>query len=508
MAVFDLLFIPLYGRIILFVIPILALGVSVQVFRWCYPRSEKIYQGMLKTLPLLAVVAVLIFAGVEGSKAVSESLSTARLPAALENAPNVLVIIIDTLRADHVSAYGYERDTSPFIDQVAAEGVLFENAISTSSWTQPVHASLLTGAYTHQHQAEIEPLDENLPTLGEVLQTNGYRTGAFSANTFFFTRRQGFGRGFLHFEDNYQSLSDLSIHTVYGFLFDYFFLRKVLDYEEGIGRRLAEDINASALKWIGKNPHQPFFVFLNYFDVHDPYTPPQPYRNQYTSVEDPGGLINSYLERYYFPLTPEQLQSEVDAYDGAIAYVDDQIADLFAQLLDQGLLENTLVIISSDHGEEFGEHGLIQHSASLYLQETHVPLIIWWPGTLTPGRITTPVTLASIPATIQDLVSGESNTFPAPSLVKLWSVMEEAEWPLPISELAQFTGASEQNPSTHGKMESIFSTDWHLIWHEAFGVELYDVGADREEVNNLANSDAQETMTLLEQFLDLLPHSK
>ena len=394
---------------------------------------------------------------------------------------------MDTLRADHLSSYGYERDTSPFIDQLAEQGVRFEHAISPSSWTQPSHASLLTGRYTYEHLAETRPLDGTYPTIGEVMQANGYRTGAFSANTLFFTRRQGFGRGFLHFEDNYHSVQDALFNSsVYGFLIDFYGLRKVLNYEGVPTRRYADDINRSTLNWIDRDNDAPFFVFMNYFDVHDPYTPPEPYRSKYSSVPNPGGLINGFIDRYHPDLSPEQLQSEIDAYDGAISYVDDQIKDLFGELEKRNLLENTIVVILSDHGESLGEHGLLQHSASLYFQEIHVPLIIWGPNFVEAEKvIDTPVTIAALPATILSMIDVSEDSFPGPPLTLLMSDDVPTDWPDPLAEVAQFEGAAEQNPTTHGEMKSVVGADLQYIVHEVFGEELYDWRVDPQETNNL-----------------------
>jgi len=357
---------------------------------------------------------------------------------------------------------------------------------------------MLTGRYTYEHQAETQPLDAIYPTIGEAMQSQGYRTGGFSANTLFFTRRQGFGRGFLYFEDNYQSVPDAFLNSsLYGFIFDFYGLRKAMNYEGVPTRKYAEDINRSALNWIDQDGDKPFFVFMNYFDVHDPYTPPEPYRSKYASVPNPGGLINGFMERYHPELTPEQLQSEIDAYDGSISYVDDQIKNLFGELEQRGLFENTIVIITSDHGESLGEHGLLQHSASLYLEEIHVPLIVWGIDNIPAGKvINTPVSLTALPATILSLTNSIEETFPGPSLSLLLIKDDNAatNWPNPISEVAQMDGAAEQNPSTHGEMKSVVDAETQYIVHENFGEELYNWRTDPQELSNLINDPATQTV--------------
>lgn len=492
LAVFDWTFILLFGRISLFAILALAAGVSYQVFNSIQKRETIVTSRLRGSLPWLAGLTALLFVLIQGGGWLNEKTRTSNLPDANANTPNVIVIVVDTLRADHLSSYGYERETSPFMDSLAAQGVRFENAISPSSWTQPSHASMLTGRYTYETHAETQPLDDTYPTIGEVMQANGYRTGAFSANTLFFTRRQGHGRGFLHFEDNYQSAPDAFFNSsLYGFIFDHYGLRKALNYEGVPTRRLASDINRAALAWVDSG-NQPFFVFLNYFDVHDPYTPPEPYRSKYASAPNPGGLINGFMERYSPSLTPEQIQTEIDAYDGAIAYVDVQIKDLFDELEARGLLEDTLVIVTSDHGEAFGEHGFFQHSASLYLPEIHVPLILWAPGRLPAGKsIVTPVSLTSLPPTLLALIGADSQPFPAQPLTLLINAsVAPADWRNPIAELARMNGAAEVNPSTHGAIKSVVGAEMQYITHETFGEELYNWRQDPQETHNLVREPA------------------
>jgi arylsulfatase A-like enzyme len=496
LVIFDWLFIVLFGKLSLIAILLLAAGLSVQVASYLSRREDSVLQRIGRGLPWLAGLVVLLFVIIQGGGWINEKIKTSNLPDAGVDAPNVIVMVVDALRADHLSSYGYERDTSPFMDTLGAEGVRFENAISPSSWTQPSHASMLTGRYTYDTQAETQPLDDTYPTIGELMQANGYRTGGFSGNTLFFTRRQGHGRGFLHFEDNYQSVPDAFLNSsLYGFIFDFYGLRKVLNYEGVPTRKLAEDINRSALNWIEQDANKPFFVFINYFDVHDPYTPPEPYRSRYAVVPNPGGLINGFMERYHPDLTSEQLQTEIDAYDGSISYVDDQIKKLYEELEKRGLLENTIVIVTSDHGESFGEHGLIQHSASLYLQEIHVPLIIWGPHYVPAGVvIDTPVSTVALSPTILELIQANHGTIPGASLSVLFNQDTAPDWPQPIAELAHLPGAPDVNPSTHGALKSVVGAEMQYIIHEKFGEELYDWRSDPEETKNLISEPASRSV--------------
>ena len=282
LVIFDWITIALDGRTGIFIIALLTLSLTAQVTRWLLRKSEKAIHVCRISMPYVASLAFLITIGTPFGMWLKEEYSTSRLPRASATSPNILVIVMDTLRADHLSTYGYARNTSPNIDRIASQGVLFENAISTSSWTWPAHASLITGSYTYEHGAELKPLDNRLLTIGEALQPIGYRTGAFSANVQIFNRRQGFGRGFVHFEDYYQLLREFIIDTLYGRFIEYHILHNRLGFNGEIGRKRATEINESLLKWIDRDRERPFFILINYNDIHDPYTPPQPYRVKYS----------------------------------------------------------------------------------------------------------------------------------------------------------------------------------------------------------------------------------
>ena len=492
LILFDWLFILFSGRLSTYAVALLSIGLGVELFRQLNKKIGIPIQFLAGNLRYVIGIALLTFVLIEGGSWLTEKVAISNLPEPAPNAPNILVIVIDTLRADHLSSYGYERGTSPFIDSIGERGLLFEKAYSTSNWTIPSHASLLTGRYVHEHGADIEKLDNRFPTLGEALQGLGYRTGGFTANIDTFNRQYGFSRGFIHFEDHYQTLGDSFANTFYGRLIEVYALHKVLNRDYEIGRRWATDINRNIVDWINKDQSKPFFVLINYFDVHAPYIPPQPYRNKYSNKTEPGGVINTDwdMNHIYISLTPDQLQDEIDAYDGAISYVDDQINALFTELEEQGQTDNTLVIVMSDHGESFGEHGLLEHHNSLYPEVIHVPLILWWPGHVPEGlRIDQPVTIANIPATIMNLI-GESQqtTFPSLSLTTLWEQPESAlDWPGSIAEVKQAIWLPPEHLPAHGNMQSIITRDWQYINHEKFGEELYDLKTDPEENINLAS---------------------
>ncbi|HWQ02856.1 MAG TPA: sulfatase [Candidatus Nitrosotenuis sp.] len=493
---FFLLFLDLFGfsaRIRLYAAVMLALGMGTVVTRWFRGHRTAVQIFVRKTIVAFVILAAAIGLGVEASIWLPERTSLNQLPPAAAGAPNVLVVVWDTVRADHLSTYGYSRATSPHLDSFAREATLFENAIATSSWTLPTHASMLTGLYPYEHGAQAGALDEKSPTLGEFLQKHGYRTAAFSANTAEFTRKQGFQRGFIRFEDFFGTWRDRLSRTFWGHKVARYLLPR-LGYEDMPGRKLAEDVNQSALRWLDRTPDRPFFLFLNYFDPHDPYLPPAPFRSKFSKVPKPGGIINFYLQRYEPKLTPEQMQEERDAYDGAIAYCDDQFGKLLAELQRRGLDKNTIVVMTSDHGESFGEHGLITHRNALYRELIHVPWAIRWPGRVPAGRrIAVPVSHVALPATLADLLGVSTGSpFRGPSLAQLWNAAEPPkDWAWPLAELAQLKYEPLKHlPLYHGRMRSMVSADWQFIWHEKFGIQLYDWRADVAQANDLAKSAA------------------
>ncbi|HKW26459.1 MAG TPA: sulfatase-like hydrolase/transferase [Terriglobales bacterium] len=461
---------------------------SLLAFAW-FLRGPFLLRWQKRTLPILLGLALWCMIAFPIKQRIHERREIAKLTAASANAPNVLVIVVDTLRADHLSTYGYSRPTSPHLTQLAVQGTLFEDAIAPSSWTLPVHASLLTGLYPDAHHVDNDGalLGWDYPVLGDEFMARGYRTAAFSANTLLFCRRRGFGRGFIHFEDDFQSLGSTFAQTFYGDLIKHLLFRLELK-RDLFGRRNAAQINQHALQWIDRG-RQPFFLFLNYMDVHDPYRPPEPYLHRYTNMRHPGSHASEHWD-WFEHLTPQQRQGAVDAYDGAINYVDDQLQQLMQQLQQRGLDRNTLVVITSDHGESFGEHGLMTHGSALYRELIHVPLIIWEPGKIPAGeKITAPVSLTSLPATLLE-ATGETRHphFPEASLAGLWSSAgAEASAHNPISELAQLNW-NPTFPDFYGPMESISTEHWHYIHGGKYGDELFPCCADQPEQLNLAGT--------------------
>jgi arylsulfatase A-like enzyme len=487
---------------------ILVIGLSVVLTRRISKVEDRVNAYGYRSLPWILGIVVAILIIVQGASWLNERNELANLPEAAPDAPNVLIVVVDALRADHLSILGYPRKTSPNMDRIAEQGAMFDNAFATASWSLPSHASLVTGRYPHELDVEWatpKALFKNpYPTIAEALRGQGYRTGAFSANYYWFTREQGFGRGFIHFEDYFNSIADMAVRTFYGRAIEEVAMRRI-GLTDIPARKRASDIRRSLFRWVDRNTEIPFFAFLNLMDTHDPYLPPQPYRSKFSESSNPGGLLNWRIGRDHPQMTPEQMQGEIDAYDGAISYVDDEIEKILVELSARNMSDNTILMIVSDHGEAFNEHGVYLHANSLYREELHVPIIIWQPEVVPAGvRVTTPVSIAAIPATVMDLAGfGDQTQFPGPSLSQYWlSADPSAGWPYPFAEIKQQPWKHESAPIQSGSLESLISPEWQYIDHENLPAELYDWKNDPNEANNLAGKlDLQNIITQFQTML-------
>jgi len=482
----DWLAVALTDRLHDLTIALLALGIAVAFSRTFIKRHTAIIRFWDKSLRWILMTVLILAIPVYGQKFLTEHIAYGNLPVAPPESPNVVVVVVDALRADHLSVYGYDRPTSPAIDALAEEGVLFENAIAPSSWTLPSHASLLTGRLPHEHRAEwCQPLDDQLPTIGEMLQRVGYRTGGFSANTLFFSRRFGLDRGFIRFEDVLYSIRDRLARTQFGRSADRLIDSLPFNVETIYKPKSAADINRSLLAWIDRDPQRPFFAVLNYFDVHGPYLAPQPYRERFTKADSTFGDIRRIAWRWKQNVSEAQLQYIVDTYDGAISYVDDQIAHLVSELDHRDLTQRTLLIITSDHGSMFREHGVIGHQTDLWDSELHIPLIVRWPSHIPAGRrLVEPVAgNTALPATVLELAGVDGRLSPEQGLAAYWtrdSVRPEAP-AFPISQLAA-------HPRRKYSVKSIVTPSWHYVERVPGSARLYNRSRDPKELADVAET--------------------
>jgi len=474
----------------------LAAGLAWQAARLLSRRTEAWNRRSGMVLATLAAGVALIGVATVGFYAVRERVTIGRLHAAAGNRPNVLLIILDTVRAKSLSLYGYHRDTSPSLTRLAGRGVWFERAFSTAPWTLPSHASLLTGDYPHQLSADwIEPLDRKVPTLAERFSAEGYVTGGFVANVGYLSWEFGLNRGFAHYEDYLFRPRDILESTSIGRQLDYSFLvRDFLRTDQHLVRIDAPSINRRFLSWVDKRGDRPFFAFLNYYDAHGPYLPPSPWDSRYGAPRpDNRSTLHRFLGRPFGPLPQAVVDREMDQYDGALAYLDDQIGKLIEELDRRHLLDHTIVLLTADHGEEFGEHGLFDHGNSLYRPSVQVPLLVVYRGVAPQGRqVEQPVTLRDVAATLVDLAGLPAGVVPGTSLARFWreSASVELRTQSPVmSEVSKGIRTPPQFPVSRGDMRSLVEGGKRYILGGDGTEQLFDLTDDWER-HQLAVTDS------------------
>jgi len=467
---------------------VLAIGLGVQTLRIVAPRRERFERLVHRSLWALGFAVALVAGGLRGSWALRERRALAALPAASSGSPNVLLLVLDTVAALRLSLYGYPRPNTPHLEEWARRGVRFDRAMSTAPWTLPSHASILTGRWPHELSADwLAPLDGTYPTLAEVLGAHGYASAGFVANSYC-SRVFGLQRGFQHYEDFPATPAQILFSSALGRLL-------MPSYRVRFHKvvRPADAINGELLHWLDDRPeNRPFFAFLNYMDAHDPYESPPPYEEQFS---DPASirLVHGLRHDRVIGWSPAEAEAAKGAYDGALAYLDSRLGELFTELERRGLLANTIVIVTADHGEEFGEHGVFYHGNSLYQTVSRVPLIITWTGHLPAGRsVNAAVSLRDLAATVMDLTGvGQSHPFPGRSLERFWS-QRAGEAPASDTLLMKVSYAPKLprgTPVSRGSMYAVQLGGYRLILNGDGVEELYDFD-DSLEVNDLSKEPA------------------
>lgn len=312
------------------------------------------------------------------------SLSCRAIP---ENRPDVLLVLVDTFRADHAGCYGYPRPTTPTLDSLARSGILYERMQSQSSWTLPAMTTILTGLSPREHlagrrSAGLYGIGTSLPYLPAIMQRNGYRTAAFF-NVLFMSAEFGFHRGFDHF-----------------------------DCQGFTGSKSLRDAGQTVddcLAWLnGTDGKEPYFIAIHFYDPHVTYDPPSPFDAMFTDSAYVGSYDSSWgavpqlmsINREGDTIPSEGLENLIGLYDGELAYTDRQIGRLLDELESRGLTDSLLVIVTADHGEEFLDHNGVEHGHTLYQELLHVPMVISGCGVVPSAPVSTPVTQMDVMPTI------------------------------------------------------------------------------------------------------------
>jgi arylsulfatase A-like enzyme len=411
-----------------------------------------------------------------------------------EKRPNVLIILVDTLRADRIGAFGGERGLSPSIDAWAGGAHVFREAFSHAPWTLPSTASLLTSTYPQQHGAGgvvplrsadgrvtggFTQLAEGLPTLAEQFSTHGWRTGCV-INVDFLGTKFGLTRGFQGVDE---------VH-----------------HDDNDRVRNAGETTDAALRWLDQpdEKKRPSFLLVHYFDAHATYTPPADFRRKHALPEDKEDQSFRFPTREQMvalrsgkqPLDPALVERAEHLYDGEVAYVDSQIGRLIDGLRSRRLLESTILVFTADHGEEFLDHGGFEHGHTLYDELLHVPLAISWPGHVIAGTSDAPVGLIDVAPTLCELADiAPPASFLGRSLKEIWSggpvepralLAHGNFWGPPLSSIRQGDDVLIEGPAAPGGTRAI---------------QLYDWRNDPGEANDCAGSES-ELVTSMRKHLD------
>ena len=478
-----------------------AAGFATQLSRIFSAYPKTVHTLIRRTIPAMVVTVIVLGIGVRGSAVGQEGRAyAAGVTTELKKKPNVVLIVMDTVRSKSLSVYGNARNTSPQLEVLAEDGVVFDRAYSTSPWTLPSHSTMFTGRYPHELSANwLTPLDDKHPTLAEVLADHGYQTAGFVANLSYATYETGLNRGFMHYEDYPVSWGTI-LHTSWLTRSMAGQAVKIIGWRPDFPYVLGEEITHRFFQWIDQSESRPFFVFINYMDAHYPYLPPYPFNKRFDSGKRRPDRGNDDGRSW----APEEHQIELDAYEGAIAYVDKEVGKLIQGLQARDLVKNTLIIITSDHGDQFGEYGLIDHANSLYSELLHIPLFMIFPEQLAAGvRVATPVSLRDLPATILDLIEFEGESpFPGTSLAPLTrTVVENSNFPSKVlAEVSKGINRPEWLPVSKGDMKAIVFEDFHYIMNGDGSEEIYSL-QDNNATNFIDSPKGREAAHTLRNIL-------
>ena len=431
------------------------------------------------------------FALTVGDNTVADRLFDGPLP---NRRPHVLLISLDTLRADHLGAWGYDRPTSPFLDALARNGIRFQRVYSQSPKTAPSHMSLFTGAYPSAHGAHfayktspptVYPVARDLELLPEIMRRAGYRTAAWTGGGQV-SSAAGFDRGFDRYSEDLGDINSWKMNEVRA--------------------------------WFRRNSDEPCFLFIHTYQIHDPYLPPSPYNLIFASdyegwvIGDKhlqptgGGAGFEDLHRTFWrtpdlnpdpaSVGPDDLQQLVALYDGGIRYTDDVLHGFFEDLRQDGLLDDTLVVVFSDHGEEFLEHDGLLHE-KLYRETLHVPLILFWPAGL-PGDVVieSQVPLIDLGPTLLDLAVVET-----PPHMEGRSLLPLLQDPVGVNHRFVFS----EEPWVHGSHHRSIRDGIRTLYDHGTGeIELFSVVEDPFEHEDLFPTHPEFAIEMHRRLLDFI----
>ena len=417
----------------------------------------------------------------------------------------IILVTIDTLRADHLSSYGYPRNTSPFIDSMAAQGVRFKNVIAPMATTNPSHASIFTSLYPLQHGVTRNGLilDDSYLTMAEIFRGMGYKTAAFvSMDTL---KSSNMNQGFDFFDD--PDIPDYNKSPDYAY-------------------RAAGDTLAHAAKWIySRKPGEKFFLWIHLFDPHTPMQAPKSYARKMAKDTDMDEMIDYLINTQHIGLKlfddiEDRMLQTVTKYDAEILYADTELNNFYHDYETLGLDANTLWVFTSDHGEGLGAHNWWGHGKHIYNEQLKVPLIFKFSSGLGTGRvIENVVELTDIFPTLFELVDKDTKEFDGIKGESLVSFISDSPEVAPYEKESAFSQRRLfKNPASRdknlgesyesGEKYSFQSKDYKYIYRTDAGDEFYDMRNDPYEVNNLIGSGLKEEAQLKGKLLEKIKELK
>jgi arylsulfatase A-like enzyme len=447
-------------------------------------REGRVRPAVVRAAAVIAVLAI-------GALALWAPLTQGRLPgreAASPGAPDVVVVLVDAMRADHLSAYGYARATSPTIDRLAAEGVLFANAYAHGNRTIVSTPALFTSMYPSMHGAVgfreiMVPLPESRRTFTELYRDAGYATLGMMSNIYLKTPF-GLTRGFDRVEEFNVTRYRTSVYRLLAAAG----LLRLPEYARA-GTPSATEVTDAAIAWLGRVPEdRPAMFYMHYMDVHHPYTPPA----AYDAMFRPGDAVDAIDAQALFTkttwlvrgpppiaLTDDELTRLTDLYDACIRYTDAEIGRFLDALARRRANRERIVIITSDHGDEFMEHGTLYHTNIAHEELIRVPLVVWWSDGSRAGT------------RVEDLAR---HIDVLPTMAE-W--LETAAPPQAMGSSLTPLIAAEETPPRESVAEGDFCAalvydGWKILRVDSSGVDhLYDLRADPGETDDLAGSEPE-----------------
>ncbi|MHC4743410.1 MAG: sulfatase [Planctomycetota bacterium] len=408
-------------------------------------------------------------------------------PQLTETPANVILITISSLRADHVSCLGYHRDTTPNLDAFSRDNILFRNAFAVSGWMMPAHGSLFTSLYPSMHGATHidRSLGDKHLTLAEILNDNGYFCVGFCCGPRL-DQKHGFAQGFDIYDD--YSVSIMLSSLAFGD-------EPTSDINK---QRTNAFINDAAIGWLQRNTHKPFFMFIHYYDNHWDYLPPSPYDELYDPNYE-GPIDGTEIAReplYSNPPSQEDIEHIVALYDGEVKQTDNDLGEMLKYLKDKGLLEDSIVIILGDHGEQFYEHGHTSHHG-VYEELIHIPMAISIPQASPRSRVVDSlVSQMDILPTILEYLS-----IPIPETCRGKSMKSIIEGEARSSNefvFVEYTGGAV--PDCHALRSARYKY-CRIADREAFA---YDLDADPHELRKIFVDFPEEVQVLQKRLEELL----